>query len=206
MGPWDYLVIGVALGSVRAKVHAPGEKRRRDWGDVAATARGDKRALGRLFDRYAPLIFSLAQRILDDEHEAEEVTQNVFLRLWHCAGAFDHHRGDLIAWLLAVTRNRAMDQLRTRLGREDETWVPMPEAPNDHQWLPSQPAISYVDATRRLSKALTEMSAPQRKVLEMAFFEGYTEGEIAEMLQMPITRVMTWMRDALDALWQEMPS
>jgi RNA polymerase sigma-70 factor (ECF subfamily) len=206
MGPWEYLMVGIAIGAVRGKDHAPGQKRRRDWGDVAAAARGDQRALGRLYDRYAHLVYSLAQRILDDPHEAEEVTQNVFLRLWHCAGAFDHHRGDLIAWLLAVTRNRALDQLRARLGREDDHWVPMPESPDDHLWLTSQPAISYVEATKRLSKALAEMSSPQRKVLEMAFFEGYTESEIAEMLQAPITRVMTWNREALDALWRAMPS
>jgi len=206
MGPSDFLVIGVALGSVRAKVFAPGEKRRRDWGDVAAVARGDQRALGRLFDRYGTLVFSLAQRVLDDPHEAEEVTQNVFIRLWHCAGAFDPHRGDLIAWLMAVTRNRAIGQLRSRLGIESDSWTAMPESPDAHLWLAAHPAVSYVEVTRRLAKALAEMPATHRKALDMAFFEGLTESEIAERLELPIRSVQNWISKALQALWAVMPA
>lgn len=206
MGPWDFLLIGVALGSVRGKMFAPGEKRRRDWGDVAAVARGDQRALGRLFDRYGTLVFSLAQRILDDHHEAEEVTQNVFIRLWHCAGAFDPHRGDLIAWLMAVTRNRAIAQLRSRLGIESDSWTPAPESPEANLWLATQGVVSHVEVTQRLAKALAEMPSTHRKALEMAFFEGLTQSEIAERLELPLRSVQNWHSKALQALWAVMPA
>src|SRR5690242_15240028 len=108
MSPLDLLVVGVALASAREK-DPYADALRRDREEMAATARGDKRALGHLYDRYGRLVFSLAVRIVEDHHAAEEVTQDVFLQLWHSAASFNPRRGDLISWLVAVTRNRAIE-------------------------------------------------------------------------------------------------
>jgi len=112
----------------------------------------------------------------------------------------------LIAWLMAVTRNGAIAQLRSRLGIESDSWKPMPESPESHLWLATHPVVSHVDVTRRLSKALAEMPSTHRKALEMAFFEGLTESEIAERLELPLRSVQNWINKGLQALWAVMPT
>src|SRR5258707_5110965 len=128
----DFLVLIIVAFAV-AKASGPGDTpaaaRERDNKEVAAIARGDQAALGRVYDRYHRLVFALAFRVLGDRTGAEEATQDVFMRLWHRAGDFDPSRGDLVGWLVTVTRNRSIDHLRSRQQRESNYWTPMPESP-----------------------------------------------------------------------------
>ena len=171
MSPLDLVFVGVALASARER-DPYGDMRRRDQEEMAATARGDQRALGRLYDRYGRLVFSLALRIVEDHHAAEEVTQDVFLRLWHRAGAFDPQRGDLISWLVAVTRNRAIDQLRSKVSRETDHWVPLTDSPETHVRLASEPLVTGLELAQRLDRVLAALPSTHRTVLELAYYEG----------------------------------
>lgn len=176
----------------------------RDGKDVAAIAKGDQAALGRVYDRYHRLVFSLALRVLNDRTVAEEVSQDVFLRLWHRAQDFDPARGDLIGWLVTVTRNRAIDQLRSRQQRESSAWTPMPEAPDTAAWLATAPAVAGLESAERVGKALASLPDQQRQIIELAYFEGYSQSEIAGRLSLPLGTVKTWTRGALATLRQAM--
>jgi RNA polymerase sigma-70 factor (ECF subfamily) len=203
MSPLDLVFVGVALAAAREK-DPYADAQRRDREEMAATARGDHRALGHLYDRYGRLVFSLAVRVVEDHHDAEEVTQDVFLRLWHHAAAFDPRRGDLISWLVAVTRNRSIDHLRSKVSRETDHWVPLPEGFEAHLRLVSEPAITGVEAAQRLDRALAALPSTHRTVLELAYYEGFAQSEIAERLALPLGTVKTWTRTALQALREAM--
>ena len=190
------IMLIVALAVARKAGQGPGPGRAGDQDDVAAAARGDQAALGRLYDRYGRLVFSLARRVTEDPSAAEEVTQDVFLQLWRRAGAFDPSRGDLISWLLAITRNRAIDRLRSRQQRAAEAWVPLDNAP----FLVSPPVNCSLETAEGVGRVLAALPEQQRRVIELAYYQGFTQSEIAARLQQPLGTVKTWTRSALKAL------
>jgi len=193
------VLIVVALASAASRSGSP-PARELDRKEAAAIASGDQGALGRVYDRYHRLVFSLALRILADHTAAEEVAQDVFLRLWHRAGDFDPARGDLVSWLVTVTRNRAIDQLRSRQQREARTWIPMPESPDSIAWLATPPVAARFDDAERVGKVLASLPEQQRRMIELAYYEGYSQAEIAALLELPLGTVKTWTRTALGAL------
>ena len=167
-----------------------------DQADVAAASRGDQQALGRLYDRYGRLVFALALRVVGDPGVAEEVTQDVFLQLWRWAGSFDPSRGELLGWLLTFTRNRAIDRLRSRQQRDAAASVPLkdqtpPASPHTH---------CSLETAERVGRVLATLPEPQRRVIEMAYYEGFTQSEIATRLNQPLGTVKTWTRSGLKAL------
>ena len=167
-----------------------------DQADVAAAARGDQQALGRLYDRYGRLVFSLALRVVGDPGVAEEVTQDVFLQLWRRAGSFDSSRGELLGWLLTFTRNRAIDRLRSRQQRDSEASVPL----KDQAPSASPHVHCSLEAAERVGRVLVALPEQQRRVIEMAYYEGFTQTEIATRLSQPLGTVKTWTRSALKTL------
>ena len=156
-------------------------------------------SLGRV-SSFTDSCFSLALRVLGERTGAEEVTQDVFLRLWHRAADFDSSRGDLGGWLVTVTRNRSIDRLRSRQQRESKAWTPMPESPDTAAWMSTQPAVATLDSAQRLGRVLAQLPEQQRSIIELAYYEGYSQSEIAERLKLPLGTVKTWTRTALGAL------
>ena len=196
----DFLVLViVALAIAKAT-----EPRELDRKEVAAIADGDQAAFGRVYDRYHRLVFALALRVLGDRTATEEVAQDVFLRLWHRAVDFDPARGDLAGWLVTVTRNRSIDRLRSRQQRESNAWTPMPESPDAAAWLAPQfavaPTVATLDSAQRVGQAMAALPEQQRRIIELAYFEGYSQSEIAELLKLPLGTVKTWTRTALATL------
>jgi RNA polymerase sigma-70 factor (ECF subfamily) len=200
--PGDSLVLLIVALAMARREKTPGADRERDYQEVAKVARGDQAALGRLYDRYHRLVYSLAVRVVEDGAAAEEIAQDVFLKLWRSAPAFDAARGDLVSWLVTVTRNRAIDQLRSRQQRDARAWVALPEAPDQAWFLASPPVQVNLDAVDRMAKALQQLPEKHRRLLELAYYEGYTQSEIAAKLEMPIGTVKTWTRSALETLRQ----
>ena len=168
---------------------------------------GDESALGALYDRWADAVHALVARIVRDEPEAEEVVEAVFWQAWQQAGRYAPERGAPGAWLLAMARSRSLDRLRSLRRRRDEQ-------PADESIFDNQPAVgdplSDLDATDRAARvlaALEQLPAEQREVLELAYFEGLSQTEIAERLELPLGTVKTRarlalrkLRDRLDAL------
>ncbi len=156
-------------------------------------AQGDQDALLQLYDRYGRLVYSLAYRVLQDHQLAEEITQDVFTRVWHAAGTFDPKRSLFTTWLTSITRNRAIDILRRRRARgltgagEAELNTAITRA--DERFSPEH----HLQALA-VREALKELPPAQREVLELAYFGGMTQREIAEHLNIPLGTVKTRMR------------
>ena len=168
-----------------------------DSADAALIARirsGDQDAMAELYDRYASLVYSIALRILADTGGAEDILQEVFMQLWRNPASFDASRGRLGAWLAVIARNRAIDTLRRR----------RPEADMDEVVLAVDADLDgsaeRSRAAEKVRVSLECMPAPQRKALEMAFFEGLTHTEIAAKTGDPLGTVRTRIRTALLAL------
>jgi RNA polymerase sigma-70 factor (ECF subfamily) len=153
---------------------------------------GDATALGALFDRHAPLVNGLARRILRDGGEAEDVVQDVFVQVWRDAARFDRGRGSVQAWICIIARSRAVDRLRRRRSRREDGDTAPPAPPAPHRTGDDAPVIA---ATVR--RALDGLPVEQRQPLELAYYEGLTQVEIAERLGEPLGTIKTRMRTAL---------
>ena len=168
-----------------------------DHAALERMARGDHEALAELFDRHGRLVFSLALRILRDQSDAEDIVQDVFSQAWRQAARYESSRGNVIAWLLNLTRSRAIDRLRSRRARPD-TAAGDPAAlgqPDRSQPVDEQIALSTEAA--RIRAAVDELSVLQRVAIELAFYEGLTHVEIAERLELPLGTVKTRIRQGL---------
>jgi len=167
-----------------------------DHAALERMARGDHDALAELYDRHARLVYSLALRIVRDQGDAEDVAQEVFSQAWRQAARYESRRGNVIAWLLNLTRSRAIDRLRGRRSR--------PEAASDSLALEMPDLAPPIDERLALSgraaeirAAVDELSVLQRMAIELAFYEGLTHVEIAERLELPLGTVKTRIRQGL---------
>jgi RNA polymerase sigma-70 factor (ECF subfamily) len=175
--------------------------------DVAAvdrTAGGDAEALAVLYDRHAKVVFSLAWRILGDAGEAEEVVQEVFSQAWLQAGRYDPARAPVVAWLLMMTRSRAIDRRRARQASPvaDAGRAALPDVP-DAAALQDARVLS-ADQIGRLRRALRALPLVQRLPIELAYYEGLSQSEIADQLEQPLGTVKTRMRLGLQKLREAM--
>jgi RNA polymerase sigma-70 factor (ECF subfamily) len=154
---------------------------------IRRIASGDHQALGQFYDRYAGLVNGLALRILRDTSDAEDVVQEVFVQAWRQADRFDPARGTPEAWISTLARTRALDRLRRRVSRREE---PAEVAPGTT----ATPRNVEVLAVRA---ALSGLSQNQRTALELAYFEGLTQSEIAQRLGEPLGTIKTRIRTAM---------
>jgi RNA polymerase sigma-70 factor (ECF subfamily) len=170
---------------------------------MAALIEGEIVALERLYDRYAALVFSVSLRVLYDRQLAEDVTQEVFLRLWRRPQSYDPARGRLLSWLMSVTRNRAIDERRrlTRRTRSEEPHEPPVEAPREPDVRDDpQVALALSELRRTVRAALGGLPPAQREVIELGYFGGLTQTEIAARTGVPLGTVKTRVRLALRKL------
>ncbi len=165
--------------------------------------RRDPQALAELYDRYGRMVFGLILRMVQDRGTAEDLVQETFLRVWNRVGGFDAEHGAVGPWLLAVARNRAIDYLRYR-GRRPEAALELNESENPALFADLKSDPLRFDTVRRIKSALEKLPAPQREAIELAYFEGMSQTEIAERLRQPLGTVKSWMRRALLQMREEM--
>ncbi|HEY9599064.1 MAG TPA: sigma-70 family RNA polymerase sigma factor [Cyanophyceae cyanobacterium] len=157
---------------------------------------GDTTALGILYDRYSSLVYSLALRVLANPQEAEDLTQEVFLTFWRSSN-YNPARGSLSSFLTTLTRSRAIDRLRSRgtvlkfLQRWSETMTTETSSPTPFE------VASLNQRSHYVRNALAQLPDNQRQVLEMAYYEGLSQSEIARTLNIPLGTVKTWARQGL---------
>lgn len=170
------------------------------------TAR-DTAAVAELYDRHGRLLFGLILRIVGDRGEAEDILQEVFVRVWNRAAKYDAQVGGPLPWLVGVARNCAIDRLRARRVRAAVDGLPA-----DGDMLEATatdirtPEAAVLDAERRgrLTDALAGLPGEQRRLIEAAFFEGYTHSELAQRFGLPLGTVKTRIRAGMLAMRQKM--
>ncbi|MEW6273226.1 MAG: sigma-70 family RNA polymerase sigma factor [Thermodesulfobacteriota bacterium] len=163
-------------------------------GLIARCAQGDQRALAELYDATAAQVNGLALRILADREVAEEVTGDVYLQVWRSAASYDPARGSALAWLFTLARSRAIDRLRAGAGeRRHAAPAEPPREPESDAPGPEE-GSSLAQRRRIVHAALERLGEEQRRVLEMAFFQGLSHGEIAAALGTPLGTVKTRIR------------
>ena len=173
--------------------------------DLAARLkRRDPQAMADLYDRYGRIAYSLILRIVGDAGVAEDLVQETFLRVWNRAQAFDEQRGALGPWLLAVARNRAIDYLRSSDGRMARSAYELVEMENPALFANLENEILSSDQARRIREALTKLNPTQRNVIELAYFEGLSQTEMAQKMGQPLGTIKTWVRTALRNLREEL--
>jgi len=155
---------------------------------------GDKSALAELYDLHSRLVNRLALRILGDAADTEDVVQEVFLQVWRQADRYDPGRGTPEAWLVTIARTRALDRLRRRIARREQSDETAPTPAHT-------PATESGVAVR---KALATLSPDQRRAVELAYYSGLTQAEIAEVLGTPLGTIKTRIRTALIRLREEL--
>jgi RNA polymerase sigma-70 factor (ECF subfamily) len=161
--------------------------------------RRDPQALADLYDRYGRLVYSLILRIVRDAGIAEDLVQETFLRVWNRAQGFDAQRGSIGPWLLAVARNRAIDYLRSAGGRERNA-LELDETDHPSLYTDMEQGLLNSDKARRVKTAMEKLSPNLRQVIELAYFEGLSQTEMAERMGQPLGTVKTWVRSALKSL------
>jgi RNA polymerase sigma-70 factor, ECF subfamily len=164
-------------------------------------AEKDPHAFEVFYDRHGGAAFSLAYRIVGDRSAAEDVTQEAFISIWRSGAHYDRARGSVRAWTLGIVRNRAIDALRRQSGKapkldfDDEAALEQRAAPE----LTEEEALQR-ESSRELRGALSELPDEQSKVIELAYFGGFSHSEIAEMLSMPLGTVKGRMRLGIEKI------
>jgi RNA polymerase sigma-70 factor (ECF subfamily) len=163
------------------------------------TADGDRESFARFYDRYASLVFTFALRLLQMPSEAEDLLQDVFLQVWRQSGSYSQERGSPEAWLMTITRSRAIDKLRSLRRREQSVAAPE-EATAVSEGGKVESSAAASEARLVVRGALARLPEAQRTVLELAYFDGLTQAEIAARLGEPLGTVKTRMRAGLERL------
>ena len=175
-------------------VNSPPPSAQDDAALLALVQKGDEYAMASLFDRYSKVVYSVALRVLRDPASAEDVLQEVFMQIWRNPNGFVATRGSLGGWLAVVARNRSIDALRRK--RPSEQVDDMALASN-YNLADEAERNSLMEKARGV---ILLLPMEQRKTLEMAFFDGLTHSEIAEMTGDPLGTVKTRIRSALTSL------
>jgi len=169
---------------------------------MAGVSIGDSGALGMLYDRYGVAVYSLALRMLGDRLLAEELVQETFVRVWRQSSSYSRARGAAATWVLGIARNLAIDELRRRGARPNiadgnaDARLELVESGEDD---PSEQAYASI-RHEEVTGALAQLPEAQRKVVELAYFGGLSQSEIAARLGDPLGTVKTRMRLGLEKL------
>ena len=177
----------------------------RDDSDLARRLRArDAGAMRELYDRYGRLIYSLIQRMVRNSAAAEDLVQETFLRIWNRIPAFDEERGALGPWVLTVARNRAIDYLRSIDGRMAAGTLDLDRLEKPGQFRDFEDRALSLDRARLLKDAFEKLTPQQKTVIELAYYEGLSQTEMAERMQQPLGTVKTWVRSALKVLREQL--
>ena len=167
---------------------------------LARIAQGDREAFGRFYDAFAGLALGLIRRILRDPAASEEVLQEVFWQIWQEAGRYDPRRGSPEAWVVMRSKSRAIDRLRAMRRREKTFVAPLDESVTRSAEAPGENPGVAAETRGLVRSVLDELPEAQRRVVELAFFEGLTQSEIASRLGEPLGTVKTRARLGLERL------
>lgn len=163
---------------------------------MARVARGDQEAFGRLYDALAPLVHGLVLRVVRDPAQSEEVTQEVFLEVWQQAKRFDADRGRARAWITVMAHRRAVDRVRAAQAAADRD-LRQGIREYTESYDDVEHTVEVALESERVNRALESLTEVQRQAIRLAYYGGYTYGEVAESLGLPLGTVKTRIRDGM---------
>jgi RNA polymerase sigma-70 factor (ECF subfamily) len=164
---------------------------------ISAVARGDQHAFEALYDRYSSMLYALLLRILGNAEDAQEVLQEAFVKVWTNAESFDETRGNEIAWMISIARSRGIDKLRSRKIRNEREHEAGREVAIHVGFIDRSTGADHAIASQEglaVRGALAALPEAQRIALELAYFEGCSQSEIAEKLGEPLGTIKTRMQ------------
>jgi len=177
-----------------------------DLAIVRRMVAGEAEALAELYDRFAPLVLAVARRILGGAGDAEEVLQEAFLQAWNQADRYDAARSSVSTWLVLISRSRALDRLRSRGARDRTAAAAAAEPPPADTSSRLDEHVLHRERRRRVREALAAIPEEQRRVLELAFYGGLSQSEIATRTGAPLGTVKTRALLGMKKLRQELRS
>ena len=166
---------------------------------IQRAASQDREAFSQLYDRYSSLVFTLAMRMLRVRDDAEDLLQEVFVQVWRQAANYSQERGSPEAWIVNITRSRAIDKLRS-IRRREKSFVLTDDPGAAESTDNVETSVAESEARLAINSALTNLPQAQRRVLELAYFDGLTQTEIAVKLREPLGTVKTRMRAGIQRL------
>jgi RNA polymerase sigma-70 factor, ECF subfamily len=166
---------------------------------IRQAAHRDREAFSQLYDQFSSLVYTFAMRMLRVPHDAEDLLQEVFVQIWHQADRYSEDRGSPEAWIMNITRSRAIDKLRSKR-RMEKSFVLTDDPARAES--PANVESSAVESETKLTvnSALASLPEVQRRVLELAYFDGLSQTEIADRLKEPLGTVKTRMRSGMQRL------
>jgi RNA polymerase sigma-70 factor, ECF subfamily len=164
----------------------------------------EPQAMADLYDRYGRMLYALIYRMVRNEGAAEDLVQETFLRIWNRVQAFDQDKGSLGPWVLTVARNRAIDYIRSVDGRMAQSAFEIEKLEHPTLFRNLENEMLNLDRVKLLRGAFDKLTPNQRVVIELAYYEGLSQSEMAERMKQPLGTVKTWVRTALKALREQL--
>ncbi|MEP7235514.1 MAG: sigma-70 family RNA polymerase sigma factor [Ignavibacteriota bacterium] len=194
----EYTLARNSIGKLRNDKYTSNKE---DISLLTRIAHGDQKSLAILYDKYARLIYSLIMRIIRNADEAHELQQDVFMQVWQKASLFDHERGSFVSWLVTLAHNKAINLLRSKRYKHSQLDAKEDISELNGDALTSRQTpystVLAADEAHNLRMALQQIPELQRNALWMAYFDGYTQREIASMLGEPLGTIKTRMRTGM---------
>ena len=195
---WKLLPVGLSYALLQVTL------RFKDDSDLVKRLKDrDPRAMSDVYERYGRLAYSLIYRVVRNAGAAEDLVQETFLRVWNRVQSFDQTRGALGPWVLTVARNRAIDYLRSVDGKMTAGTLELDRLENPALFSNFDDGVLSLDRARILKTAFEKLTPTHRQVIELAYFEGLSQTEMAERMNQPLGTVKTWVRAALKALRED---
>lgn len=164
---------------------------------------GDQAAFGQLYDQMAPRVLGLVKRLLIDHAQSEEVTQEIFLEIWQNASRYDPRLGGASTWIMTMTHRRAVDRIRaSQAGRDRDLKIGIRDRAVEYDQVSETVEVRIEN--ERVGRAMSRLSELQRQAVSLAYYGGYSQAEVAELLQIPLGTVKTRLRDGMIRLRDEM--
>ncbi len=185
---------------VSADPQLPDDREQVDGQLMRRIAQGDRGAFGELYDRFSGPLYGTALRIVGDQAEAQDVVHDAFVTLWEKSAGFDLSRGSAFSWVVTLVRNRAIDRVRMRRRRAELLAESAPSdlgMENSSRVLPASEAAASGDEARAVRAAVATLPPEQQRAVELAFFSGLTQEEIAQTLREPLGTVKARIRRGL---------
>lgn len=199
------MAIGMTIPGILLALDASGQSSGQNDEELARRLqRRDPRAMADFYDRFGRLAYSVILAIVRDSATAEDLVQETFLRVWNRVHVFEADRGALGPWVLTIARNRAIDHIRSRSARMDRNVFELDRREHPSLFVDMERDLLNTDHARVIANAIAKLNTNQQKVIELAYYEGLSQTEMAERMGEPLGTVKTWVRTALKHLREEL--